>query len=173
MKLALSTTLFLAISLLCFAEEEKAAAPAELAFIKSSIGTWDAEIVVWPQGPDAPTITFKGVETNKAFGEHWLASDFVSEYQGEPMKVHTLLGYDLDKKSLVGTIVDHGPYAATMTGNYDSKTKSVKWLTKAKFPDGKPLIQHTTVTHTDANKRLLVMEMGGKKYMEIRYTKRK
>ena len=178
-KSALVTTLMSTLALNGVAQEKPPPKPVELQVLKESVGVWDARIEVWPQGPDSPSIKFKGVETNRAYGEHWIASDFDSEYMGQTMKIHSIVGYDLDKKRLVGTVVDHGPYAAAMTGTYDRKSKTVHWKTEAKGPNGQPMVQRTSVTHKSADERLLVLAMPGEdkevfvKFMQIKFVKRK
>ena len=178
-KSALSTALVFGLSLFCIAQEKPKAKPIELEVLKASIGVWDAEIEMWPQGPDSPSITLKGVETNRPYGKYWLASDFDSEYGGQTMKVHSIVGYDLDKRKMVGTVIDHGPYAATMTGEYDVQSKTVQWITEAKHPNGKPMVQKTLVTQENANKRVLELMVPGEnkgeftKFMEIKFVKRK
>ncbi len=179
MRSSLTTWLVFGFALCCVGQEKQESKPVELDVLKASIGIWDAEIEVWPEGPDAPSIKFKGVETIRPYGEYWVASDFDSEIDGVTMKVHSIVGYDLDKKKLVGTIVDHGPYAATMTGDYDAKSKSVSWMTKAKTPDGKPMVQKTVITQKNANERVLVLNMPAAKkdeftkFMQIKFVKRK
>ncbi len=123
-------------------------------------------------------MTFKGVETNRAFGEYWLASDLESTMMGQTMVVHSIIGYDLDKQALTGFVVDHGPYAATMEGEYDPKTKSVKWTTHAKTMTGEPMTQKTAITQISDDERVLVLNVPGPKegesikFMEIRYVRR-
>ena len=160
------------------AEEEKKDGVKEM--VKQFAGVWDAEIEVWPEGLEKKSIKFKGVETNRVFGEYWLASDFVSEINGRKMTVHSIVGYDLDKKKWVGKVIDHGPYAAEMVGTVDEKAKTtIHWVTTAKTPDGKKMIQKTKVTQKGDGERVLVMAMkdgaSGEftKYMEIRLVKRK
>lgn len=182
-KLTLLTllTLLAILSLLIpvHAQEKERDLSTELQILSDTVGTWDCAITVWPAGLEAAPITMKGVETNEAFGNHWLSSGFSSEFQGQEMKVHTIVGYDLDLKKFVGTVIDHGPYAAKMKGKFDKETKTIHWTTQAKTPDGQPMIQKTSVTHTSATERHLVMKMQnpstGKfgKFMEINYTKRK
>jgi len=165
------------------ATQEQPAAPAEepveLEVVKSSIGVWDCEFKVWAQGPDADPMTFKGVETNRGFGEYWLASDLESTMMGQTIVVHSIIGYDLDKKSLTGMVVDHGPYAATMEGEYDPATKTVKWTTHAKTMTGEPMVQKTVMTLVNDDERILVLNVPGPKegevtkFMEIRYVRRK
>jgi len=153
--------------------------PVELEVLKASVGVWDAVIEVWPRGPDATSTTFKGVETNRAYGDYWISSDFDSVYAGETVRVHSIVGYDLDKKKLVGRIIDHGPYAATMTGEYDRASSTVHWVTQAKYPSGEPMIQKTRITQKNADTRVLVLMATGDgrgeptKFMEITFTKRK
>lgn len=174
----LATILTLACSINVRAADKAKPEPAELSVLKQSTGVWDAEIEVWPQGPKAKSIKFKGVETNRAYGKHWIASDFNSTFMGQKMKLHSIVGYDLDKKKLVGTVIDHGPYSATMTGEYDAKTKSVTWTTKAKTAQGKPMIQKTVLTQKSPTERVLVLKVPGakkgefNKFMQIRFVKR-
>lgn len=178
-KSTLLTTLVFGLSLCGVAQEKPESKPIELEVLKASIGVWDAEIEVWPQGLDSASITFKGVETNRPYGEHWIASDFDSEFMGQTMKVHSIVGYDLDKKKMVGTVIDYGPYAATMTGEYDKDSKTVQWKTEVKAPNGQLMVQKTTVTQENADERLLVLSVPGKeknaftKFMQIRFVKRK
>ena len=84
MKPALSIVLTFSLTLFCAAQEKPKAKPVELEVLKESIGVWDAEIEVWPQGPDSDSIKSKGVETNRAYGEYWIASDFDSQFGGRP-----------------------------------------------------------------------------------------
>lgn len=153
--------------------------PIELEVLQAYVGVWDAEIEVWPSGPDSPSITFEGVETNRAYGEYWIASDFDSEFMGETMKIHSIIGYDLDQQKMVGTVIDHGPYAATMAGDYDPESKTVTWMTEAKGPNGTPMIQKTLDTQKGSDERGLVLSVPSKeqgeftKFMQIRFVKRK
>lgn len=161
------------------AAEDSTTPPIELQVLKDAVGVWDAEIEVWPGGTDSPSIKFRGVETNHAYGKHWIASDFDSEFDGQATKVHSIVGYDLDKKQMVGTIIDHGPYAAKMTGEYDHKTKTVTWITKVKAPSGEPIVQKTLVTQKTPDERVLVLMMPKKgkdefsKFMQIRFVRRR
>jgi hypothetical protein len=177
-KFALSTALVLGVALSCIAQEKLKSKPIELDVLKASVGVWDAEIEVWPEGPDSPSIKFKGVEENRPYGEYWIASDFDSEFMGQTMKVHSIIGYDRDQNKLVGTVIDHGAYAASMTGDYDKKSKTVSWKTQAKDANGKPMVQKTLLTQTSANERVLVLSVPGEKkddftkFMQIRFVKR-
>ena len=179
-KSALSTALIFALALSCIAQEKPKAKPVELEdVLKAYIGVWDAEIEVWPAGLDSPSTKFKGVETNRPYGEYWIASDFDSEFMGQTMKVHSIVGYDLDRKKMVGKVIDHGPYAASLTGDYDKDSKTVRWRTEAKDSNGKPIVQKTSITQENADERVLVMSVPGKqkdeftKFMQIRFVRRK
>ena len=178
-KSATSTALVFGLALSCIAQDEPQVRLIELEVLKGSIGVWDAEIEVWPEGPDSPSIEFKGVETNRPYGEYWIASDFDSEFMGQTMKVHSIVGYDLDQQKMVGTVIDHGPYAASMTGDYDKESNTVRWTTEAKDPNGRPMVQKTLITHKNADERVLVLSVPGKekddftKFMQIRFVRRK
>ncbi|MEM0896242.1 MAG: DUF1579 family protein [Verrucomicrobiota bacterium] len=159
--------------------EDADTVPVELEVLKGSIGVWDAEGEVWAQGLDKESIKFTSVETNTAFGHHWLASDLVSNFGGQSMALHSIVGYDLEKKKLVGTVIDQGPYAAKLTGEYDEETKTTTWITDAKDAAGKPIEQKTTVTQESADERVLVLHVPGAKegewvkFMEMRFVRRK
>lgn len=176
--LLLMVVLF-AIANTCTAQERPEQKPSELEVLKASVGVWDAEIEVWPEGPDASSIKFKGVETNRPYGEYWLASDFDSEYMGQTLKVHSIIGYDLSQKKMVGTVIDHGPYSASMTGVFDKAAKTVRWRTEAKGLDGKTVVQQTLITQESADKRVLVLSVPSEqqgeftKFMQIKFVRRK
>ena len=80
---------------------------------------------------------------------------------------------------MVGTIIDHGPYAARMTGDYDKKSKTVRWKIEAKDTNGKPMVQKSLITQKNANERVLVLMVPGEKkneftkFMQIKFVKRK
>ena len=175
---AFVAALIIAGALSLIAQETPEPMPVELEVIEAYIGAWDAEIEVWPAGLDSPSTTFKGVETNRPYGDYWIASDFDSEYMGETIRVHSIVGYDLDEKKMVGTIIDHGPYAASMIGEYDVESRTVHWTTEAKHPNGEPMVQKTLVTQINANERVLVLMVPGEKkddftkFMQIRFLKR-
>ena len=178
-KSTLAAALIFGLALSCIAQEEPGAKPIELEVLKAYLGVWDAEIEVWPAGPDSPSTKFKGVETNRPYGEYWIASDFDSEFMGQTMKVHSIVGYDLGQKRLAGTVIDHGPYAASMTGDYDKESNTVRWTTEAKDPNGRPMVQKTLITQKHADERVLVLSVPGKqkndftKFMQIRFVRRK
>ena len=163
----------------CLAQEEPASKPIELQVLKDSIGVWDAKIEVWPKGLDAPSITFTGVETNRAYGAYWIASDFDSEFGGQTTKVHSIVGYDLEEGRMVGKVIDDGPYAARMTGDYDRESKTTRWRTEVKDPSGKLIVQKTLVTQKSADQRVLVLSVENKakagfvKFMQITFVRRK
>ena len=80
----------------------------------------------------------------------------------------------------MGKVIDHGPYAASMVGDYDHETKSVDWITKVKDPSGTPIVQKTVVTQKDADTRLLVLSVPNKdmkdvftKFMQVTFVRRK
>lgn len=159
-----------------FAQTEKE--PAELAVLEELVGVWDAEFEVWPSGPDQPSIKFKGVETTRGFGRHWVASDLETTFMGQKMIIHSIIGYDLDRNKLVGTQIDQGPYRATLTGDYDPEKKAVTWTVRVKDPQGKPMVQKTTITSKSKTERVQVLNVAGdnpdeyKKFMRVRYVKR-
>lgn len=179
LRCAVAVTMLLGLVGSVVAQDEKDTDPVELEYLKASVGVWDAEIEVWPNGPDGDSIKFTGVETIRAYGKHWLSSDFESEYMNQTQSIHSIVGYDLDEKKLVGKIIDEGPYAAEMTGEYDSETATAHWVTKAKMPNGDPMIQKTSITNKSEDERVLVLSMPAAqegevaKFMQINFTRRK
>lgn len=177
-KYSLAAVLIVGVALPCIAQETPQSTPIELEELKAYVGVWDAEIEVWAAGLDSPPTTFRGVETNRPYGDYWIASDFDSEFMGQTIRVHSIVGYDLGEKRMVGMVIDHGPYSARMTGDYDAESKTVHWLTEARDPTGKPMVQKTLVTQKDAVERVLVLMVPSGvndefiKFMQIRFTKR-
>ncbi len=178
LKIALTVGLVFGLALQSAAQDNPTAKPMELEVLTASIGIWDAEITVWPQGPDSSSMAFKGVETNRPYGEYWIVSDFDSWFMADTIKVHSIVGYDLGQKKLYGTVVDHGPYPASLTGEYDRASKTVTWMTEARDVDGTPMVQKTTVTHKSADERVLVLSVPAEqkdeftKFMQITFIKR-
>lgn len=78
----------------------------------------------------------------------------------------------------MGDLVDHGIYAAKMTGDDDVKSKTVTWKTEAKDANGKTMVQTTTVTQKTPDERVLVLKVSGKekddltRFMQIQFVKR-
>ena len=175
--LTIVLTSFFIIS--CTKQDEPLSEPLELEVLQAYSGVWDAEIEVCPNGPDSAAIKFTGVETIVPYGEYWIASDFDSYFMEDTIKVHSIVGYDLDRKKLVGMIIDHGPYPAYMTGEYDKAANTVHWVTEAKGMDGTPMTQQTAITQSDPDERILVLTVPGKaqnelkKFMEIRFIRQK
>jgi hypothetical protein len=94
MKFISLSMFILVLTFHCIAQDESK--PIELEALKASLGGGDTEIEVGPQGLDSDSIKFKGTETNRPFGEYWIASDLESEFMGQTMKIHSTVGYDLD-----------------------------------------------------------------------------
>ena len=175
-KLTFSILLLLVFATTGLAEKKKST-PIELEAIASYVGVWDAVIEVFAQGPDKAPLKMKGVEKNRASGKYWVVSDFSSTFNGQKMTVHSIVGYDLSTKKIVGTIVDHGPYKATLLGKYNAKTKTMTLETKGHHENGVPLVQKTTLTIKSPKQRVLLMKMPNKegkyiKFMKITFTKR-
>lgn len=178
-RISIPPTLIIVFAVSCWGQEKSNHKPIELDVLKSTVGVWDAEIEVWPQGLDSPSIKFKGVETNRPYGRHWIASDFDSEFGDQTIKVHSIVGYDLDQNQMVGMVIDDGPYAADMIGDYEPESKTTNWTTKVKDANGKPIVQKTSVTQKNADERVLVLSVPSKekdvftKFMQIRFVRRK
>jgi len=108
------------------AQEAAKPTPEHLELAKE-VGTWDAEIKVWMQGPDAPPETTKGEERISLLpGGLWLTSEFKGEMGGKDFHGRGLSGYDPAKKKYVDVWIDStDPHVTTLEGEYDEATKTL------------------------------------------------
>jgi hypothetical protein len=146
------------------------------------VGTWDATIKCYMQGPDAEPLVSHGTEVVKLMpGGLWAISDFESKFGDAPFHGHGQSGYDTLKKKFVGTWIDSmSPSFTTMEGDYDPKIKTLTMYAKGTdFRSGKPYEAKMTTEHKDKNSRVFTMfrktdESRGEfvKTMEISYARR-
>ena len=146
-----------------------------------SVGTWDATVKSWMQGPQSEPVVSKGVETIKLMpGGLWSLSEFHCKFGEMDFHGHGQTGYDPGKKKYVGTWVDSMAPTIMMTeGDFDPQTKTLTMYAKGTGPDGKPYDAKMVEVHKDAQNRVFTMSMKSDetkgefvKMMEISYVKR-
>jgi hypothetical protein len=142
------------------------------------VGTWDATIKGWMQGPSSEPTVSQGVERVKLMpGGFWVLSEFEGKFGDMEFHGSGATGYDPHKKKYVGTWVNSfSPSIMTMEGEYDESTKTMTMYSKGTDPSGKPYDAKTTTVHPDHDTRVYTMsiksdEAKGEyvKMMEITY----
>ncbi|MGC8639504.1 MAG: DUF1579 domain-containing protein, partial [Isosphaeraceae bacterium] len=145
------------------------------------VGTWDATVKSWMQGPDQEPTVSKGVETVKLMpGGLWALSEFHGKFGELDFHGAGQSGYDPAKKKYVGTWVDSMETTLTiMEGDFDPQTKTLTMHSQGKGPGGTPYEMKTTEVYKDHAHRVFMMFMKfGEskneyvKMMEISYVRR-
>ncbi len=146
---------------------------------KMDVGVWDAQMKIWPVGPDGEVLTAKCVETNRMLGDLWLVSDFEGEIAGGKFVGHGQFGYDPLKKSYVGTWVDNMlPTMSVVHGKYNAETKTMTMEGKMFDPElGKEIGSKSVAVYVDKDTRRMEMfkKVGDQwvKSMEVAYKRSK
>jgi hypothetical protein len=112
------------------------------------VGTWDATIKNWMQGPGSEPSVSKGVEVAKMMpGGFWVLSEFRSEFGDTAYYGQGQTGYDPVKKKYIGTWaagrnqpVGHRPTpqmagvrsSRPLASPSSSKNSSVAWITRSR-----------------------------------------
>lgn len=146
------------------------------------VGSWDATVRCYMQGPGAEPMVSHATEIVTLMpGGLWALSDFEGQFGDAPFHGHGQAGYDTLKKKYVGTWIDSmSPSLMTMEGDYDPKTKTLTMYGKGIDPrSGKPYEAKMTTEHKDKDSRVFTMfrkSDGSKgefvKAMEISYARR-
>ncbi len=155
---------------------------AEHRHLTEEVGTWDATITSFMNGPGQPPTMSKGVETNRMMGEFWLLSAFEGDFGGMPFRGHSQIGFDPKAGHYVMSWVDTmNPKLSTHTGSYDPEAKTFTFVGKAFDPMlDKEVDQKTISVATDSDHKVFTLFMKAPEYgddwvefMKIEYTRRK
>lgn len=155
---------------------------AEHRHLTGEVGTWDATITSFMNGPGQPPSVSKGVETNRMMGEFWLISAFEGDFGGMPFQGHSQIGFDPKAGRYVMSWVDTmNPKLSTQTGTYDPDAKTFIFEGKAFDPMlDKEVDQKTVSVTTDEDHKVFTLFMKAPEYgddwvefMKIEYTRRK
>ena len=93
--------------------------------LKEGAGVWKVESTFYMDpNPEVPPMVSQAKETIEMFGEFWACSVYESDFMGQPFRGKSMLGYDPEKKSFVGTWIDSvTPFLWTFTGQLDDEKK--------------------------------------------------
>jgi len=150
--------------------------------LEAMVGTWDAEVKIWMNGPSGEPTVSKGTSENKfVLGGRYIEQDFTSEMMNQPFSGVGYTGYDNFNKKYVGFWIDNMSTAmSTMDGNADKSGKTFTMWGKMDEPmtgeKGKKVKYVTTVIDNDKHVFQVydVTTYGDKKpTMQITYTRRK
>ncbi|MFO0890171.1 MAG: DUF1579 domain-containing protein [Isosphaeraceae bacterium] len=154
---------------------------AEHQRLHDGVGTWDATIKTWMQGPDSEPSVSQGLEKSRLMpGGLWLITEFEGKFGDLPFHGASQTGYDPLKKKYVGSWVDSMSHSLLLTeGEYDPETKTTTSFAKGTDPSGKPFEAKMTEVQKDRNHRVFTMSMKSDetkgeyvKSMEITYVRR-
>jgi len=149
--------------------------------LKNDVGTWDAIMKLYVDGPDAEPTEHRAVETNEMLGEFWLMSRLEYEMLGQRMNGRGQFGYDPVRGKFVGTWCDSGsPYMSTLEGEWNADRKSWTYMLKGRDETGNPTAGKLVTTLRDRDHKTLTMYMvvPGQdveyvKMMDVEYSRRK
>ncbi len=174
---------FLALAMRAGTQEPVGVKPTiEHIRLARAVGTWDATMKTYVQGPDAEPIVSQGTEVVKLMpGGLWLQTEYDGKIGEIPFHAVSLTGYDPKKDKYVGTWVDSmSPTLLVTEGDFDTKTKSLTMNAKGTEQlTGKPYEAKMTSIFSDKETRLYMMFVKNDrtkgqfvKFVEITYTKR-
>jgi hypothetical protein len=150
--------------------------------LESMVGTWDAEVKTWMNGPTGEPAVSKGTSQVKSvLGGRYVMEEFTSEMMNQPFSGIGYTGYDNFKKKYVGFWIDNMSTAMiTLEGSTDKEGKTVTMWGKMDEPTtgekGKKVKYVTRITDEDHHIFELydVTSYGEKKpIMQITYTRKK
>jgi hypothetical protein len=159
--------------------QQPVAQPAEEhKLLHKDVGTWDAEITLFP-GEGAEPAKSKGIETCKLLkGGMWLVSHFEGEMAGMEFAGAGMFGYDPTEKKYVGTWADSmSPHMMTIKGDYDAATRTMTSIGEGREPSGGNFVAKLISRYPEDGTRTFEMHMRGPdgnftKMMEIKYKRR-
>jgi hypothetical protein len=146
--------------------------------LQKDVGTWDAEITLFP-GEGAEPAKSKGTETCKMLkGDMWLMSHFEGEMAGMEFAGAGMFGYDPTEKKYVGIWADSmSPHMMTIKGEYDAATNTMTSTGEGKEPSGGTFVAKLISRYLEDGTRTFEMHMRGPngeftKMMAIKYKRR-
>lgn len=155
---------------------------AEHKMLAEDVGTWDAEVKMWAQGPEADPDVSKASEVVTAVGDFWTVADFKGQMMGQPFAGHGIYGYDAAEKKFTAVWVDTMSLEPIeMEGTYDPKSKELTMYAEGFDPGTKAKYKMKQVAVSkDKDHRMFTMYVsmpgGGDelvKMMEVSYTRKK
>jgi hypothetical protein len=100
------------------------------------VGSWNAEVKMWMNGPDSPPTISKGTTRySMVFGGRYLKQEFKGKMMGQPYVGIGYTAYDNMKKKYTGTWIDNmGTAISTMEGTIDEEGKTITLMGKMDDP---------------------------------------
>ncbi len=150
--------------------------------LEAMVGTWDAEVKMWMNGPAAePTVSKGTSEVKLALGGRYVKEEFASEMMNQPFSGVGYTGYDNFNKKYVGFWIDNMSTAmTTLEGNCDKEGTTFTMWGKMDEPmtgqKGKKVKYVTKIIDADNHvfEAYDVTSYGDKKpIMQITYTRKK
>ena len=150
--------------------------------LEAMVGTWDAEVKMWMNGPTGEATISKGTSINKlVLGGRYVEQDFAGEMMNQPFNGIGFTGYDNFKKKYISSWIDNMSTAmSTMDGSVDKQGSTFTlWGTMDEPMTGERGKKVKYVTRIiDADKHIFkvydVQAYGDKKpTMQITYTRKK
>ena len=143
------------------------------------VGTWDAVMKMYFEGPQGPAVEYKGVEVNELVsGGLFLKTSFKAKMGDVDFEGHGLVGYDEETKEYLSTWVDTFSATPTQTkGTWDAETKTLTVFNTVDGPDGAQMKMKQVTTRTGPGTKkmehFLLLGDQAVKLMELVATKRK
>lgn len=145
--------------------------------LQKDVGTWDAEITLFPPAPGVAPMKSKGREKCELLpGGMWLISRFEGDMMGTKFSGAGTTGYDPVEKKYVGTWVDSmSPHMMQLKGEYDAAKSTMTTIGEGLDPaTGAKYTAKLISRYLDDNNRTFEMHMPGPdgkqmKMMEIKY----
>jgi Protein of unknown function (DUF1579) len=95
--------------------------------LEALVGSWDADVKVWMNGPGTePTVSKGTSEQTMSLGGRFLQQQYSGEMMGQPMNGIGYTGYDNFKKKYVAFWIDNmGTAMSHMEGTIDKEGKTI------------------------------------------------
>ena len=150
--------------------------------LANNAGTWDTVVKIFFQGPTAPPMEYKGVETAELVsGGLYLRTTSKCKMGDQDYEGHSLVGYNPRSKEYMGTAVNNfGPAPVQLKGTYDAEKKTLTMLSAVVDGKGNEIKQKEVTKFIDDKTKMftsyMLVNAGGKemevKLMEVTARKR-
>lgn len=137
------------------------------------VGSWKAEVKCWkPDGSGEPHSSQGTASAKWILQGRFLQEDFSGEMMGKPFKGITLLGYDNVKQAYTSVwMADTQTSIFTSEGKGGSNPKEITLEGEANCPLNGPQQVKSVYRILDQNRHVFEMHNGGKKTLEVTYTR--
>lgn len=104
--------------------------------LEAMVGTWEAEVKAWMNGPEGEPAISKGTSQNElVLGGRYVQQTFTSEMMNQPFSGVGYTGYDNFRKKYVSFWIDNMSTAmSTMEGSFDKQKSTLTMWGKMNEP---------------------------------------